>query len=92
MGAIVGLVIFGIPAAIIAYSKGFKPFRWLIAMGLIGLIVVICLSSAKATDISEEEQSRRAIKGNKTGAGLAWTSVGLSVLFTLIGLVAMATQ
>ena len=86
MGAIVGLIIFGIPSAIIAKAKGFKPLRWLIAMGLIGLIVVSCLSSAKAKDISEDEQRLRAANGDKTGAALAWTSVGLSVLLTLIGL------
>jgi hypothetical protein len=89
MGAIVGVIIFGIPSAIIARSKGFKPLRWLIAMGLIGLIVVACLSSAKAKDISEEERAARAAKANKTGATLAWISVGLSVIFTLVGLAMM---
>jgi len=88
MGAVIGLVIFGIPSAIIANRKGFKPLRWLIAMGLVGLIVVGSLSNANAPNLSEEEKNARAAKGDSTGAGLAWGSVGLSVVLTLIGLAA----
>jgi len=90
VGAIIGLIIFGIPAAIIANSKGFGPIRWLFACGLIGLIVVLCLSSSKASDISDEERQLRAAKGNKIGGIMCGICVGLSILSVLVALAMMA--
>ncbi|MEI6898369.1 MAG: hypothetical protein WCL00_00710 [Bacteroidota bacterium] len=84
MGAIIALIIFGIPSAIIAGNKGFKPFRWLLALGIIGLIVVATMASATAKGISEEEAMARAEKGNSTGAILAWINVALSVIFVIV--------
>jgi len=81
---LIGLILFGIPSAFIASSKGFKSLRWLIALGLIGLIVVSCKASAKERGISPEEADARAKSGDSTGATLAWIDVGLSVLFLLI--------
>ena len=86
MGAIVGLILFGIPSAIIAGSKGFKSLRWLIAFGLIGLIVVACMSSAKAAGISPEEAQQRAAKANGVGAWMTGINIGLGVLLLLIAL------
>ena len=91
MGAIIGVIIFGIPSAIIAGSKGFKSLRWLLAFGLIGLIVVACLSSARAKDISDEEREQRASRANSIGATMCGLCIGLSVLLTLIGLALMAS-
>ena len=65
MGFIIGLVIFGIPSAIIAGVKGFKPFRWLIAFGLIGLIVVGSMASATKKGISEDD-ARKIVKLTST--------------------------
>ncbi len=73
------LILFGIPAAIIARVKGFKPWRWLFAFGVIGLIVVTGLSSAKAQGISAEESAARASEANGFGAVLVWVNVGLTV-------------
>ena len=86
MGPLVGLVLFGIPSAIIAGAKGFKPLRWLFAFGLIGLIVVASMGSAKAKDISPEEREQRAAKANKTGAIMCGLCLGLSAVLVLIGL------
>ena len=90
MGFIIGLIIFGIPSAIIAGNKGFKPLRWLIAFGLIGLIVVSSMSSARAQGISEEEQQHREEKANNVGAIMAWLNVGLSVLLVIIMMAALS--
>jgi hypothetical protein len=92
MGGIIGLIIFGIPSAIIANSKGFKPLRWLIALGLIGLIVVATLASAKAPDIADEEREQRAAKADNLGAVFALISVGLTVLLSIVGLAMMAAN
>jgi hypothetical protein len=83
MGFIIGLIIFGIPSAIIAGVKGFKPFRWLIAFGLIGLIVVASMASATSKGITEEEAIIRAYKANNVGATMAWLNIGLSVILVL---------
>lgn len=87
MGAIVGLILFGVPSAIIAGAKGFRPFRWLIAMGVVGLIFVASLSSAKAANIPDEEREARAEKADRIGATLAMISIALSILLTMISLV-----
>jgi hypothetical protein len=84
MGFIIGLVIFGIPSAIIAGVKGFKPFRWLIAFGLIGLIVVASMASATAKGITEEDAQTRADKADKVGAIMAWLNIGLSIILLLV--------
>ena len=81
------LILFGIPAAIIAGLKGFKWGRWLIALGIIGFIWVICLKSAKADEISPEEADRRAEKANGVGAWLAGINIGLTVIFIFIAVV-----
>ena len=73
----IGLLLFGIPAAIIAGFKGFKWGRWILALGLIGFIWIIFLKSAKAKDISSEEAARRAEKANNTGGWLAVINIGL---------------
>lgn len=83
MGAIIGLV-FGIIAAIIAGNKGFKSLRWILALGLIGLITVACMSSARAEGIPPEEAERRAAKANTVGAVMAWINIGIGVVVMLI--------
>lgn len=88
MGFIIGLIIFGIPSVIIAGSKGFKPFRWLLAFGLIGLIVVSTMASANAKDISPEESAHRAEKANNVGGWMTGINLGLGVLVFLITLAA----
>jgi hypothetical protein len=90
MGFIIGIIIFGIPSAIIAGSKGFKPLRWLIAFGVIGLIVVASLSSAKAQDISSDEATRRAEKANNIGGWMAGINIALGLIFFLIVVAANA--
>jgi hypothetical protein len=88
MGFIIGLILFGIPSVLVAGSKGFKPLRWIIAFGLIGLIVVISLPSAKAKDISSEESIKRAEKANKIGGWMAIINLVSGVIVTLIILIA----
>jgi hypothetical protein len=89
MGAIIGIIIFGIPSAIIAGSKGLKPMRWLIAFGLIGLITVLVLSSANAQGITDEERARRAARGDTIGAwmcglNLALLAISILILFAVL--------
>lgn len=88
MGAIIGLILFGIPSVIIAGVKGFSPFRWLIAFGLIGLIVVISLPSAKADSITAEESEARINRANNIGGWMTGINLGLGVIIFMISLIA----
>jgi hypothetical protein len=62
------LLFVGILSAIIASNKGFAALRWVGSLGLVGLIAVLCLSSAKEPGITPEESAKRAAKANKIGA------------------------
>ncbi len=86
MGAIIGLILFGIPSAIIASAKGFKPIRWLFACGIIGLITVASLSSAKAENLPSEDRALHEAKGDKVGAVMCGICVSFSVLITLVAI------
>ncbi|HEU18007.1 MAG TPA: hypothetical protein ENO00_01295 [Deltaproteobacteria bacterium] len=79
-----GLLLFGIPAAVIAGIKGFKWGRWILSLGIIGFIWVLFLKSAKANEISPEEAIRRAEQANRVGGWLAGINVGLALAITLL--------
>jgi hypothetical protein len=88
MGFVIGLILFGIPSVLVAGYKGFKPLRWIIAFGLIGLIVVAALPSAKAKNISSEEADKRAEKANKIGGWMAGINLVTGVIAIIIVLIA----
>ncbi len=87
---IFGLILFGIPAAIIAGRKGFLALRWLLAFGLIGFIVVLCLSSATAKDITPEESATRAAKANTIGAWMCGINLGIGFISILVLLASLS--
>lgn len=78
------LAVFGTINAIIAAKKGFNPFIWFFAAGLLGLIVIALMPSANAminnedVDINLYEQRRKA--GNIAGLII----LGLVALFILV--------
>jgi uncharacterized membrane protein YidH (DUF202 family) len=78
------LFLFGIPAAIIAAKKGFRPLRWLLALGIIGFIVVICFPSAEKKGLDPAESARRAEQANSIGAFLC----GINIFFVVISILA----
>jgi|WetSurMetagenome_2_1015567.scaffolds.fasta_scaffold503322_1 hypothetical protein len=82
----IGFILFGIPAAIIAAIKGFAPFRWLLALGLIGFIAVISLPSAKSKSISPEQAESRINDANKLGGWMAVINIILGVVVLIIRL------
>ena len=59
--------------------KGFADGRWLFALGVIGLIVVCCLPSARAKGISHRMAWHRRYRADVAGAVLC----GVSVLIIL---------
>jgi len=65
---IVLLLIFGTINALIASKKGFNPFIWFFAAGLLGLIVLAFLPSANAVLAENEElYEERRKAGNRAG-------------------------
>ena len=51
----------------LAKQKGFKPWLWVLAGGIVGLIVLLFLPSARAADLDEETRQKRRKIGNMTG-------------------------
>jgi len=65
---IILFLVFGIINALIAYKKGFNPVIWFFAAGLLGLIVLAFLPSAKAVLAENQElYEQRRKTGNKAG-------------------------
>lgn len=80
-------ILFGLPAVLIASRKGFAAGRWIFTFGLVGLLVVACLASAKEPGISPEESAARANKANSVGAwlcgiNLSWALISLLVILS----------
>jgi hypothetical protein len=84
MGLIISLVI-AIIMCVIAAKKGFNPVLWFFSLGLIGLIVVLCLKSAKAPGIDEAEAAARRKRGNTVGGVLT----GITAVIIVIGIIAV---
>jgi len=84
VGFIIGMVLFGIPSALIARAKGFLALRWIFALGVIGLITVSCLPSAEASGITDEEKVLRADRGDKIGAWMCGIAVAINALLVLV--------
>jgi carbon starvation protein CstA len=51
----------------IANRKGFDWWRWVLAGGIPGFIILLCMPSARAEGIDEETKIKRRNTGNKVG-------------------------
>ncbi len=80
------LVIFGSIMATIASKKGFNPFCWFFAAGLLGLIILVFFSSAGKIGLSREQRVTRAKRGNTVGAVISVLAVGLGALLLVASL------
>lgn len=83
MGLVFFIVLSGV-MVLIAYNKGFNPFAWILTGGLIGLIFIMRLPSAKEQGIDEETKEIRIRKGNNTGSIISAVAIGLGVVLSLI--------
>lgn len=82
--AIVVLLVFGIINAIIAYKKGFNPLIWFFASGLLGLIILCIIPSAKELfELEPEEYLKRKKFGNTIGLIV----VSLSVIYGIVRII-----
>ena len=72
----------------IAWRKGYAPYFWLFACGLIGLIVVSCLPSIKDAETPEQLELMQS-RANTTGAilsGIVFFLVAMLIPTWLIGM------
>ncbi len=82
---IVFFLIFGTINAIIASKKGFNPLIWFFAGGILGLVVLAILPSAKAvlTENVELYEKRRKT-GNRAGIIILCIAAVLLLVFIIV--------
>jgi hypothetical protein len=68
----------------LASRKGFDWWRWILAGGIIGFIVLLCMPSAAAKDIDEETRARRRRSGNKVGNILSIIAIIIIILMVAL--------
>ena len=71
------VVVAGGVNALIAKLKGFNPFLWFFTAGLLGLILVVLLPSAKKVEKGTEEYNQRRARAN--WLGLCYCDISISV-------------
>lgn len=84
MEQLILFLVFGFVMFAVSSAKGFNPLRWFFAAGVLGLIILIFLPSAKAAGIDEAEKNRRIKKANTIG--------GVISIFALIFTVILLTM
>lgn len=77
---------------IIAMRKGFKPLRWILSFGIIGLVTVLFMPSARVDGITLEDAQRRAARANKVGAVMFGVSIILVAAIFFIDSMSRAKQ
>ena len=80
--AIIVAVIMGI----IAQNKGFRWWLWVLAGGIPGFIILLCMPSAAKEGIDEETAKKRCDTGNTVGGVISVIAIILIVV--LIAMVA----
>jgi accessory gene regulator protein AgrB len=85
MRLIISVVIM-IAMGLIAYKKGFKPWLWILAGGIPGIIVLAFMPSAKAEGIDDATREKRRKNGNITGAVIS--AIAIVIMVALIAWVA----
>ena len=84
-------VVFGLPSGLIAHRKGFAPLRWVNPLGLICLVVVCCLPSAKTIGGDKVDYGKQQ-SADTWGAWLASISAVIVFFMLFSMLVAVGTQ
>lgn len=84
MPQLILFVVFGVINALVANKKGFSPLIWFLAGGLLGLIVILFLPSAKAVRAEDVDlYMKRKKTGNTVGLIILAVGVALGILLVL---------
>jgi len=79
MRIIFGIIVMAV-MGVIANKKGFNPWAWVLAGGLIGFIILLTLPSANADDIDDATRDVRTKRGNTVGVVISAIAVVLIVV------------
>jgi hypothetical protein len=79
-------VAFGIWMVILARSKGYNPWLWFCAAGLLGLIVLAVLPDLTKEGLNEEEKSAKKKTGDILGAVVSALAVLLGIVLAFVAL------
>lgn len=63
--------------AVIASKKGFNPLLWILAGGIPGFIILLCMPSANARGIDDDTRVNRRRRGNIVGLNYLFQTDGL---------------
>jgi hypothetical protein len=66
---------FGILAAFTARNKGYKWYYWILALGLVGLIVILLMPDTTKSGLSDDERIKMRNRGERTGGILSVISI-----------------
>ncbi len=80
MRAIIGIAV-AIVMALIANKKGFSWWLWILAGGIPGFIVLLCLPSVSTEGIDEETRIKRRRRGNTVGSVISVIAIILIIGF-----------
>src|SRR5579871_323760 len=78
---IIAIMLFGFPSMIVASKKGFADSRWLLTFGIIGLVIVSCMPSARKKGISHNEARRRRRNADETGKVICIIHASVIVIY-----------
>jgi len=78
------MIILGTIMVVVADKKGFNGILWFMAAGLLGLIILACLPSAKKVGISDADVASRKSTGNLVGGILSGISILLCAIIVAV--------
>jgi hypothetical protein len=78
----VGIVIVVI-TCLLARERGFNPWLWVLTAGVLGLVFLLGIPSAKAPGINDEERAKRRRTGDTVG-GVISSIVAVLLVVVLI--------
>lgn len=80
---IFGIIVMAV-MGVIADKKGFNPWAWVLAGGLIGVIILLALPSANADGLDDATRDARAKRGNTVGTVISALAVVLIVVILAV--------
>lgn len=83
MGIVI-LILTGVLMAYLAHRKGFNPWAWILTGGIIGLIFIFRLPSAREEGLDEYAIEERKRKGNNTGSIISAIALIFGILLAFM--------
>jgi hypothetical protein len=82
-GRIILFLVFGAVNMAIARKKGFSPWAWILAAGILGLLAISFMPSSKEIGITEQAKNDRRKAGNLAGILISILALSVMVVFII---------